>query len=88
MQLIPILLSSLSGKTEYINDDIIILEWIFLTEITIIFAVPEAARTHVKSTITLLQNYHVGCEFQILVNFLEQFDDDLTGIIAPLLCFL
>tara|TARA_B110000977_G_C10877057_1_gene415944 strand:+ start:211 stop:486 length:276 start_codon:yes stop_codon:yes gene_type:complete len=70
-QLIPILLKSLSGEAEYIDDDIVILEWIFFTEITIIFAIPEAACAHMESTITFLQNYHVGSKLQILINFLE-----------------
>ena len=41
-----------------------------------------------ESAVALLQDDHVGSEFQVLVNFLEQFDDYFAGIVAPLLCFL
>ena len=50
---------SLSGETEDIDDDIVVLEGILLAKIAVIFTVPEATRTHMETTVTLLQNYHV-----------------------------
>ena len=41
-----------------------------------------------ESAVALLQDDHVGREFQVLVNFLEKFDDYFTGVVAPLLSFL
>ena len=79
---------SLSGKAENIDDDIVVLERILFTEIAVIFAVPEATCAHVESAVALLQDDHVGREFQVLVNFLEKFDDYFTGVVAPLLSFL
>lgn len=79
---------SLSGETKYIDNNIVVLEWIFFTEVTIILRIPKAACTHVESTVTLLQNDHVGCKLQILIDLLQQFDNHFTGIVAPFLCLL
>ena len=79
---------SLSSKTEHVDDDIVVLERILLAEIAIIFAIPKATGRHVEPTITLLQDNHVRSEFQVLVNLLQKFDDDFTGIVAPLLGLL
>ena len=40
-----------------------------------------------ETTIALLQDDHVGCELEVFVDFLQDFDDTLTGVVAPLLCF-
>lgn len=80
--------SSLSGKTENIDNDIVVFEGIFLTEVTIIFRIPKATCTHVESTISLLQDNHVSSKFQVLVNLLQQFNDHFACIIAPFLGFL
>ena len=79
---------SLSCKPENIDDDVVIFERILLAEIAIVFAVPEATCTHVEATVALLEDDHVGCELEILVDLLKKFDDYFTGIVAPLLRFL
>ena len=79
---------SLSCESEDVNDDVVVLEGVLLAKIAVVLAVPEATGTHVESAVTLLENNHVGSELQVLVDFLEQLDDDLAGVIAPLLGLL
>ena len=62
---------SLSGETEYIDDNVVVFEGIFLTKVAIVFGVPEATCAHMEATITFLKNDHIGSKLQILVNFLE-----------------
>ena len=45
---------SLSGKTEYVDDDVVVLEGVLLAKIAVILGVPEAACAHVESAISLL----------------------------------
>ena len=78
---------SLSGETEYIDDYVVVIEWVLLAEVSIVFGVPEATGRHVETTIALLQNDHVGCKLEVFVDFLQDFDDTLTGVVAPLLRF-
>ena len=61
---------SLSSKTKYIDDNVVVLEWIFLTKVTIVFGVPEATCAHVETTITFLENDHIGSKLQIFIDFL------------------
>ena len=82
----PPLSTSLSGETEDVDDDVVVLEWVLFAEVAVVLGVPEAGGTHVKSAVALLENNHVRCELQIFVNFLQQLDDHLRGIITPFLC--
>ena len=54
--------NSLSGEPEDVDDDVVVLEGVLLAEITVVLAVPEAAGTHVESTVALLKNNHVRSE--------------------------
>lgn len=68
---------SLSGEAKNIYNDIVVLERVLLTEIAIILRVPETACTHVEATVSLLEYNHIGCEFKVLIDVLQQFDDHL-----------
>ena len=77
----------MSGEPENVDDHVVVLERVLFAEIAVVFGVPEARGTHVKSAVSFLEDDHIGSELQIFVNFLEQFDDYLGGIITPFLCF-
>ena len=79
---------SLSGKSEDVDYDVVILEWIFLAEVAVVLGVPEATCRHVETTVSFLQDDHVCGKLQIFVYVLQQFDDNFTRVIAPLLSFL
>ena len=79
---------SLSGEPKYINNHVVVLEWVLLAEVSVILGVPEAACAHVKSTISFLQNDHISSELEVFINLLEQLDNDFTCVVAPFLCFL
>ena len=83
-----LLVHSLSSESEYVNNNIVVLEGVFFAEIAIVLAVPETTGAHMKSTVALLQNYHVGRELEILVHLLEQLDNDFAGVVAPFLRLL
>ena len=78
---------SLSCKAKDINYNVIVFEWIFLAKVSIVFRIPEATCWHMETTVTFLQDDHVCGKLQIFVYILQQFNDDLTCVIAPLLCF-
>ena len=78
----------MSSEPENINNDVVILEWVLLAKVSVILGVPEAACAHMETTISLLQDDHVGCELEIFIDFLEQLDNHFTGIVAPFLCLL
>ena len=85
--IIVFLIYSLSCEPENINDHIVIFKWIFFAKVSIIFGVPETACTHMKTAVSFLQNNHISCKLEFLINFLKQFDDYLTCVITPFLSF-
>ena len=66
-----IITRSLSGKAEYVDDNVVVFKGIFLTEVSIVFGVPEATCTHMESTVTLLEDNHVCCKLQVFIDLLE-----------------
>ena len=82
------LLVSLSCKAKHIDNYVVVLEWILLAKVSIVFGIPEATRAHVETAITLLQDDHISSELEVLIDFLEQLDDDFTGVVAPFLRLL
>ena len=47
-------ISSLSGEPEHVDDNIVVFKRVLFAEVAIIFGVPEARGTHVKSAVTFL----------------------------------
>ena len=80
--------SSLPCEAEYIDDDIIVFEWVLLAEVSVVLRVPEAAGAHVEAGVAALQDDHVGHELEVLVHLLQHFYDDLAHVIAPFLSVL
>ena len=80
------LTSSLSGEPENVDDDIVVLKGVLFAEVAVVLGVPEAGGAHVKSAVAFLENNHVRSELQIFVDFLQQLDDHLRGIVTPFLC--
>ena len=50
---------SLSGEPENVDDDVVVLERVLFAEVAVIFGVPEARSTHMKSAVSFLENNHV-----------------------------
>lgn len=78
----------MSGEAKDVDDHVVVFERVLLAKIAIVFAVPEATGAHVESAVSLLKNYHVRSELQILVHLLQKLDNHFTRVIAPFLRFL
>ena len=79
------MLSSQSGEAKDVDNYIEILERVLFAKVAVVFGVPEARSTHVKSTVSFLKNNHVRSKFELFGDILEYFYDHFRSVIAQFL---